>query len=92
VPNSSARANILDQLKTLRATIWVVPPGIDTTRFAPERLSGESARSKLGIGRDESVIGLVSLIRSAAVEAFGIAQKKLAHLRLVIVGWGKKAI
>lgn len=96
VPNARARANILNQLKTFQAKIWVVPPGIDTARFDPERASRESARRNLGIGPDEYVLGIVSRIRSerkvgAAVEAFGIAQKKLAHLRLVIVGRGKRS-
>jgi glycosyltransferase involved in cell wall biosynthesis len=96
VPNEKAKANILRQLESFRARIWVVPAGIDTLRFNPERVSRESARRKLGISPDEYVLGIASRIRSsrkvgAAVEAFGIAQKKLAHLRLVIIGWGKRS-
>ena len=95
VPNARAKANILNQINTLKARIWVVPPGIDTARFDPERVSRESARRNFGIGPEEYVLGIVSRIRSerkvgAAVEAFGIAQKKLAHLRLLIIGGGKQ--
>jgi glycosyltransferase involved in cell wall biosynthesis len=96
VPNETSKASILRQLESFRVRIWVVPPEIDTVRFNPERVSRESARTKLGISPDEYVLGIASRIRSsrkvgAAVEAFGIAQKKLAHLRLVIIGWGKRS-
>jgi glycosyltransferase involved in cell wall biosynthesis len=96
VPNETARANVLDQISKLRAKIWVVPPGVDTARFDPKRVSREYTRKSLGIGPDEYVLGIASRIRSSrqvgvAVEAFGIAQKKLAHLRLVIIGWGKRS-
>ncbi len=95
VPNDTARANVLDQISKLRGKIWVVPPGVDTARFDRQRVSREYARKNLGIGHDEYVLGIASRIRServwTAVEAFGIAQKKLAHLRLVIIGWGKKS-
>jgi glycosyltransferase involved in cell wall biosynthesis len=94
VPNEEAKANILRQLESLRARIWVVPSAIDTLRFNPERVARESVRRKLGISPDEYVIGIVSRIRSSrkvdlAVEAFGIAHEKLPRLRLVIAGWGK---
>lgn len=96
VPNEEAKANVLDQISQLRGNIWVVPPGVDTARFDPQRVSREFVRQKLGIGPDEWVLGIASRIRSnrkvdAAVEAFGIAHKKLPHLRLVIVGLGKKS-
>jgi glycosyltransferase involved in cell wall biosynthesis len=96
VPNEKAKANILRQLKSFRGRIWVVPPGIDTVRFNPERVSRESARRKLGISPDEYVLEIASRIRSSrevgtAVEAFGIAQQKLTRLRLVIIGSGKKS-
>jgi glycosyltransferase involved in cell wall biosynthesis len=96
VLSTEARANILNQLNPGRPTIWVVPPAIDTARFDPHRVSKESARRNLGIGPDEYVFGIASRIRStrkvdAAVKAFGIAQRKLPHLRLLIIGWGKKS-
>jgi len=95
VPNATARENILNQLKNFPARIWVVPPGIDTACFDPEKVSRDSARKNLGIGPDEYVLGIVSRIRGErkvdiAMEAFGIAQKKLAHLRLLIIGGGKR--
>ena len=96
VPTAKAGSNLLSHLQPFRARIWVVPPGIDTARFDPERVSRESARRNLGIGPGEYVLGIASRIRSerkvgVAVEAFGIAQKKLTHLRLVVVGRGKSS-
>ncbi len=95
VPNEEAKANVQDQISKLRGKIWVVPPGVDTARFDPERVSRDNVRQKLGIAPGQYVLGIASRIRRdrvwAAVETFGIAQKKLPHLRLVIIGWGKRS-
>jgi glycosyltransferase involved in cell wall biosynthesis len=95
VPNEEAKANVLNQISKLRGKIWVVPPGVDTAHFNPQRVSRDNVRQKLGIAPGQYVLGIASRIRSdrvwVAVEAFGIAQKKLPHLRLVIIGWGKRS-
>jgi glycosyltransferase involved in cell wall biosynthesis len=69
-----------------------VPAGIDEKRFSPE-ISGDNVRKDLNIGKEDYLLGIVSVLRSwkghvYLLEAFRALREKIPHLKLVIVGSG----
>jgi glycosyltransferase involved in cell wall biosynthesis len=69
-----------------------VPAGIDEKRFSPET-NGDYVRKDLNIGREDYLLGIVSVLRSwkghvYLLEAFRALKEKIPHLKLVIVGTG----
>lgn len=69
-----------------------IPAGIDEKRFSPE-ISGDNVRKDLNIGREDYLLGIVSVLRSwkghvYLLEAFRALREKIPHLKLVIVGSG----
>ena len=69
-----------------------IPAGIDEKRFSPE-VSGDPLRKELHIGRDDYLIGNVSILRSwkghiYLLEAFKALREKIPNFRLVIAGSG----
>jgi glycosyltransferase involved in cell wall biosynthesis len=69
-----------------------IPAGIDEKRFSPE-ISGDNVRKDLNIGKEDYLLGIVSVLRSwkghvYLLEAFRALREKIPHLKLVIVGNG----
>jgi len=69
-----------------------IPAGIDEKRFSPE-ISGDNVRKDLNIGKEDYLLGIVSVLRSwkghvYLLEAFRALREKIPHLKLVIVGSG----
>jgi glycosyltransferase involved in cell wall biosynthesis len=94
VPSNRARANFANALPGIESKLWVVSPGVDTSRFDPTRIDRALARRRFQFGDDEYVIGLVSRIRPArkvktAIEALSRASKEFPRLRLFVLGGGK---
>jgi glycosyltransferase involved in cell wall biosynthesis len=94
VPSNRARANFCNALPGIERKLWVIPLGVDTSRFDPTRRDQGSARRRFQFADDEYVVGLVSRIRPArkveiAVEALSLASKEFPRLRLFVLGGGK---
>jgi glycosyltransferase involved in cell wall biosynthesis len=69
-----------------------IPAGIDEKRFSPE-INGDYVRRDLGIGEDNYLLGVVSVLRSwkghvYLLEAFRALREKIPHLKLLIAGSG----
>jgi glycosyltransferase involved in cell wall biosynthesis len=69
-----------------------IPAGMDEKRFSPE-INGDYVRRDLGIGEDNYLLGVVSVLRSwkghvYLLEAFRTLREKIPHLKLLIVGNG----
>jgi glycosyltransferase involved in cell wall biosynthesis len=69
-----------------------IPAGIDEKRFSPE-INGDYVRKELNIGRDDYLLGIVSILRSwkghiYLLEAFRALREKIPNLKLVIAGSG----
>jgi glycosyltransferase involved in cell wall biosynthesis len=69
-----------------------IPAGIDEKRFSPE-IDGDSVRKDLNIGKDDYLLGVVSVLRrwkghEYLLEAFRTLREKIPRLKLVITGSG----
>ena len=69
-----------------------IPAGIDEKRFSPE-INGDDVRKELNIGKDDYLLGVVSILRSwkghiYLLEAFRTLREKIPNLKLVIAGSG----
>jgi glycosyltransferase involved in cell wall biosynthesis len=72
--------------------IFSIPAGIDEKRFSRE-MWPDDARGELNIGKDDYLIGIVSILRSwkghsYLLEAFKSLQDRIPNLKLVIAGSG----
>ena len=61
---SNSRAGLAHALSLgyLPRTLWVIPNGIDTQRFAPDRELGRRVRDEWNVRPDETLIGLVGRV------------------------------
>ncbi len=92
VPAESARESIFNRYSTLKGRVFVVPCGVNTTRFDPERPLPDMRR-KLNLGDGDFVVGVVARIQKhrrfeVLLEAAHRLHKRLPHLRVVVVGRG----
>jgi len=74
--------------------IMVIPNGIDTERFWPDKLAGESLRKTWGITEDELLIGVVGRIdpmkgHSMFLQAAAQLRQQYPQVRFVCVGTGE---
>jgi len=72
--------------------IFSIPAGIDEKRFSRE-MWPDDVRGELNLGKDDYLIGIVSILRSwqghpYLLEAFKSLQDKIPNLKLVIAGSG----
>ena len=77
-----------------RQKITVIPNGIDTERFYPDKLAGEQLRQKWGVAENERLIGAVGRIDPMKgipvfLEAAARIKQQHAHVRFVWVGVGE---
>ena len=77
-----------------RKNITVIPNGIDTERFLPDRAAGKRMRETWGVGKNERLIGLVGRIdpmkgHPIFLEAAAQIKRKQASVRFVCVGKGE---
>jgi glycosyltransferase involved in cell wall biosynthesis len=75
------------------AKLKVVPNGIDTLRFRPDREAGARVRAEWGIGDDESLIGLVGRLdpmkgHACFLQAAALLRARRSGMRFVCVGDG----
>jgi glycosyltransferase involved in cell wall biosynthesis len=75
------------------AKIKVVPNGIDTLRFCPDREAGQKVRAEWEIGKNESLIGLVGRLdpmkgHACFLRAAALLHQKYPNARFVCVGEG----
>lgn len=71
----------------------VIPNGVDTARFAPDRALGDPLRREWGIGDDEFLVGLVARIDpmkdyETFIKAAALTAKEHPRARFVCVGVG----
>jgi glycosyltransferase involved in cell wall biosynthesis len=69
-----------------------IPAGIDEKIFSPE-INGDDVRKELNIGRDDYLLGIVSILRSwkghtYLLEAFKALRERIPNLKLLIAGSG----
>jgi len=74
----------------------VIPNGIDTEKFAPNRARGQSLRTKWGLSDDSHVIGIAARLdpmkdHPTFLRAAAIAAKQNPSLRFVCIGDGQPA-
>lgn len=72
----------------------VIPNGIDTVRFRPDKAAGMLVRKAWGIGDDERLIGLVGRIdpmkgHPTFLDAAALIKDQLPNVRFVCVGNGE---
>ncbi|GFO72506.1 hypothetical protein BJAS_P2809 [Bathymodiolus japonicus methanotrophic gill symbiont] len=74
--------------------ITVIPNGINTERYYPDKLAGEALRKAWGVAENELLIGVVGRIdpmkgHAVFLEAAALGQRKHKQLRFVCVGAGE---
>lgn len=72
----------------------VIPNGIDTVHFRPDKVAGVPVRKAWGIGDDERLIGLVGRIdpmkgHPTFLDAAALIKQQLPNVRFVCVGNGE---
>lgn len=72
----------------------VIPNGIDTNQFRPDREAGEKLRQTWGINGNEKLVGLIGRIEpmkghSIFLEAAALLKQRFNNIRFVCVGKGK---
>ena len=92
VVSSSVRGNLVDLGLCAPAQVIVTPNGVDCERYSPAADIG-SARTHLGFGRDDVVIGIVGRLvalkrHRMLMEAFARLAPTMPQLRLLVVGDG----
>ena len=83
--------NIIETTSTKPEDVIVVPNGIDTNKFDPEKVSGKKVREEFNIKSDEIVIGMLARFSPGkGHEEFLWAAKELSkeyrNLKFLIVG------
>ena len=76
-----------------REKMLVIPNGIDTERFKPDRSAGKELRQQWGVTEDEVLIGLVGRIdpmkgHPIFLDAAALLKKENSNVRFVCVGVG----
>jgi glycosyltransferase involved in cell wall biosynthesis len=76
-----------------REKMLVIPNGIDTERFKPDRSAGKELRKQWGVTEDEVLIGLVGRIdpmkgHPIFLDAAALLKKENSNVRFVCVGVG----
>jgi len=96
IANSHAgrRSHVADGYPADRTV--VIPNGIDTARFCPNPEARERIRARWGVGRDESLIGLVGRLdpqkdHETFLQAAVLLLQDRNHVRFVCVGDGPSA-
>ncbi|GAB4338970.1 MAG: hypothetical protein Kow0099_13550 [Candidatus Abyssubacteria bacterium] len=94
VSSETARASVIKDFDFPEDRIWVIPGAIDTTRFDSSKVT-EDFRPRLGLKRDNFVLGVVARIQphrrfDVLLEAMKRVSKTDPSVRLVIVGRGTR--
>ncbi len=79
-----------------RKKMLVIPNGIDTERFYPNKLLGKSLRKTWGVAKDEFLIGVVGRIEPMKgilvfLESVAMIKQQYPQLRFVWVGAGESS-
>ena len=74
--------------------LTVIPNGIDTKRYYPDKLAGETLRKAWGVAENKLLIGMVGRIdpmkgHAVFLEAAALGQREHKQLRFVCVGTGE---
>lgn len=94
IANSNAGLDYAVEHGFPRQKITVIPNGIDTERFYPDKSAGDSLRQCWGVAENERLIGVVGRIDPMKgipvfLEAAAIIKQQHAHARFVWVGVGE---
>jgi len=94
--NSKAGMRHVQSLGFPGKRMRVVPNGIDSEKFQPDRLSGKELRSAWGINAGETVVGLIGRFdpmkgHSIFLRAASLISAKCPAVRFVIVGSGSES-
>lgn len=94
IANSQAGRNYAVAHGFPEKKITVIPNGIDTERFRPDRSAGERVRKEWGIAEDELLIGVVGRIDPMKglptfLEAAVLIKQQVPQARFVCVGKGE---
>ncbi|MYR05189.1 glycosyltransferase [Gordonia sp. SID5947] len=78
-----------------RAALEYLPPGVDTSRFAPDPQARRRIREQLGLGDRPTVLCLSRLVprkgQDALIRALPLIRREIGDVTLVIVGGGPYA-
>jgi D-inositol-3-phosphate glycosyltransferase len=73
---------LIDDLRTPAERLWVIPPGVDTELFSPDRARNDGAlRAQLGLPRDRPLIVIAGRVQPLKDQELGI--RILAELSMV---------
>jgi glycosyltransferase involved in cell wall biosynthesis len=84
---------LIEQAGVLPDRITVIPTGVDTERFHPERVDAHRVRQELGIQAGVSVIGVVAVLRTrkghlTLLEALARSPLREPGVHLLVAGAG----
>lgn len=77
------------------AALEYLPPGVDTTRFAPNPLARQQLRARLALGDAPTILCLSRLVprkgQDMLIRALPLIRREMPDVKLVIVGGGPYA-
>lgn len=94
IANSQAGSSYAVEHGFPEKSMTIIPNGIDTERFRPDKLAGERVRKAWGIAEDELLIGIVGRIDPMKgyptfLEAAVMIKRQYPLVRFVCVGTGE---